>query len=270
MRPSSPARRKSRVGSALLAGLCATCGPCFVACREIPIELNEPVSERLAEAPDDRLLRHVLVRFVHLDGRVDYAGIATEPEALDGYLDRVARTDPEALEPSTRLAFWINAYNAMFLRAVSLWHPLPSTRRVPAIDRRTILHVGGEALTLAAIRERKIFGAGDPRALFALRTGSESGPVTGREPISAAQLDSELRTRTRDFLADPKRNDLDASDGVIELSRLFDRYRDLFGSSERGIVDFLIAQRPGLRESLRKPRLVVRWKRWDEQLDEGR
>jgi hypothetical protein len=242
----------------------------LASCSELPVELNEPVESLRTTAPDDRILRHVLVRFVRLDGRVDYAGIATEPGAIDEYLGQVASTDVAALEPAVQRAFWINAYNAMFLRAVSLWHPKPSIRRIPAIDRRVILHVGSERLTLAAIRERKILGAGDPRALFALRTGSSSGPQTGREPLAPGQLDTELHRKAREFLMDAERNDLDASDGTIDLSRLFERYLDLFGSDRKGLLDFLIKQRPGLREQLDQPGLAVRWKPWDDRLDDAR
>ena len=110
--------------------------------------------------------------------------MARKYQALDEYLGQVGSTDVDALAPAARRAFWINAYNAMFLRAVSKWHPQTSIRRVPAIDRRVVIHVGEEPLTLAAIRERKILGAGDPRALFALRTGSASGPDERHPPSS--------------------------------------------------------------------------------------
>ncbi|MBL8897525.1 MAG: DUF547 domain-containing protein [Planctomycetes bacterium] len=250
--------------------LLALAGALFASCTELPVRVNEPVEERRGTPPDDRILRHVLARFVRIDGRVDYAGIATEPGALQEYLDQVAATDVEALAPAQRTAFWINAYNALFLRAVSYWHPLVSTRRFPAIDRRVILHVGAEPLSLAAIRERKLLAGGDPRVLFALRTGSRSGPDAGREPFAAEDLDLELRRRAREFLMDSSRNDLDARDGAIELSRLFDRYRDVFGSSREALLEFVIAQRPGLGDALRRKDLVVRWKTWDERLDEAR
>lgn len=270
MNASPSARRKSRLerGSGLL--LCTLAVVSAGACTELPIQLNEPVSELRAEPPDDRVLRHVLARFVRVDGRVDYAGIAAEPGALQGYLEQVAATDLAAFSAEQRLAFWVNAYNALFLRAVSLWHPLPSTRRFPAIDRRVLLHVGTEPLSLAAIRERKLLPLGDPRVLFALRCGSSSGPAVGREPLRAEDLEAELRTRSRQFLMDAALNDLDASDGAIELSRLFERYRDVFGGNRQGILDFIASQRPGLRESLRRPDLVVRWKPWDDRLDEAR
>lgn len=255
-----------------LAPYLAVLGCCAwgTSCREIPITVNEPVTELRDGPPDDRILRHVYARFVRLDDRVDYAGIAAEPEALEEYLGQVASTDLNQLDAAQLQVFWINAYNALFLRAVTYWHPLRSVRRFPAIDRRVVLYVGDEALTLAGIRERKILAGGDRRALFALRTGSQSGPVVGREPLVAKDLENELRARTRDYLMDTARNDLSASDGSIELSRLFDRYSDLFGSNREGLLAFLIEARPGLREALRNPKLSVRWKVWDERLDESR
>jgi hypothetical protein len=270
MNASPSARRKSRAerGSALL--LCALASVPAGSCTELPVHLNEPVEELRAEPPDDRVLRHVLARFVRVDGRVDYAGIAAEPGALEEYLEQVAATDVAALTAEQQLAFWANAYNALFLRAVSLWHPLPSTRRFPAIDRRVLLYVGEEPLSLAAIRERKLLPLGDPRVLFVLRCGSSSGPAVAREPLRANELEAELRTRTREFLMDSERNDFDARDGAIELSRLFERYRDVFGGDRSGILEFIAVQRPGLRDLLRGPELVVRWKPWDDRLDEAR
>jgi hypothetical protein len=270
MNASLPARRKSAPERGSRRALWCLSAAFLLGCSEVPVRLNEPVEPSRSAPPDDRILRHVFARFVRIDGRVDYAGIATEPGAIEEYLDQVAATDVAALSKEQRTAFWINAYNALFLRAVSLWHPLVSTRRFPAIDRRVVLHVGAEPLSLAAIRERKLLDGGDPRALFALRMGSRSGPDAGREPLGAADLDAELRRRTREFLMDSTRNDLDASDGVLELSRLFDRYRDAFGSTREGILEFIAAQRPGLRDALRRRDLVIRWKPWDERLDEAR
>ncbi|MBK9385006.1 MAG: DUF547 domain-containing protein [Planctomycetes bacterium] len=270
MNASLPARRKSAPERRVRLLIPALSVAFLLGCREAPVRLNEPVEPSRTAPPDDRILRHVYARFVRIDGRVDYAGIAIEPGAVEEYLDQVAATDVAALTPEQRTAFWINAYNALFLRAVSLWHPLVSTRRFPAIDRRVLLHVGAEPLSLAAIRERKLLDGGDPRILFALRTGSRSGPDAGREPLKAAGLDAELRRRTREFLMDSSRNELDPSDGVLELSRLFDRYRDVFGSSREGLLEFIATQRPGLRDALRRRDLVVRWKPWDERLDEAR
>lgn len=225
--------------------------------------------------PDLGPLRSVLKRFVRLDGRVDYAGLSVDGRMLELYLEDAADTDVEALSEPERIAFWVNTYNAFFLRAMVLWHPARSMRAIPAWDRRVILYIGQEELSLAALRERKLLATGDPRLLFVLRTGSASGPLVGREPLVPEDLDGQLDRAVREFLSDSTRNRFDSENRRAEISRLFDRYRDVFvGESgldaRSAVVEFLARSAPGLASWIREADVRVEFAPWSEELFSAR
>src|SRR5687768_16213691 len=52
------------------------------------------------------------------DGRVNYPGLSTD-QGFSAYLDRIAEFDPDSLPSLTaRLAFWVNAYNALAVQGI--------------------------------------------------------------------------------------------------------------------------------------------------------
>ena len=81
-----------------------------------------PVSEGfLANAPDfdhsdwDRVLK----KHVNTVGEVDYAALKTDRALLDSYVKRLAEANPSLPTRQAELAFWLNAYNALVIKAVT-------------------------------------------------------------------------------------------------------------------------------------------------------
>ncbi|MEO1478576.1 MAG: DUF547 domain-containing protein, partial [Bacteroidota bacterium] len=72
----------------------------------------------------------VLKTYVDRNGLVDYAGLLNDRAGLDGYLERLAATDPSNLGRSEQLAFWINAYNAYTLQLVRDRGPVKSIKKI--------------------------------------------------------------------------------------------------------------------------------------------
>src|SRR5579871_761646 len=72
----------------------------------------------------------LLQEYVDRDGNVDYArwkDSATDLRRLDEYLDALSRASPDL--PTTRdakLAFWINAYNAVTIKGILRQYPVVS------------------------------------------------------------------------------------------------------------------------------------------------
>ena len=81
------------------------------------VESDERVGKAFPAITADEM-RHdlydgVLQKHVDSQGRVNYAALKSNPQALESYLDLLAAASPEDLPtPQARLAFWINAYNA--------------------------------------------------------------------------------------------------------------------------------------------------------------
>ncbi len=182
----------------------------------------------------DSLLRRHVKR-----GRVDYAGIRRYSMSLiREYWYRLANTDPARFQggKQARLAFWINAYNALVLRLV--------LQKLPRKWSRYTFAVGGARVTLAQIRNKIIRGRfKNPRALFALVRAARGDPGLRARAYTGRKLDRRLRAVTRRYLKDTKRGvRLDTGRKIVFLPRLFKRYPKDFGRPPyKGVLSFVVA-----------------------------
>jgi hypothetical protein len=187
----------------------------------------------LGEAPqryEDADWAEVLRERVDGRGRVDYAALVAHREPLDRYVALLAevspRNRPELFgDRDHRLAYWINAYNALTLfQVVERW-PLDSVgdsswRRLEFFVRTRFV-VGGETFDLQGLENDVVRGEfGEPRVHFALNCASAGCPRLPREPFRGDRLEEQLEGGTREFL-DEERN-VAVEDGVVVLSEIFD------------------------------------------------
>lgn len=205
-----------------------------------------------------RLFDSLLRRHVKL-GRVDYAGIRRYSMALmREYQHRLANTNPARLKggKAFRLAFWINAHNALSLLTVLRrgLRTAKARKRVKATARRPTRYafqVGGRWYTPAQIRNQIIRGRfKDPRALFAL-VGSPGDPWLRARAYTGRKLARRLRAAARRYLSHPKRGvSLDRKKKVVLLPQLFSRYRkDFSGSRFKGALAFVAAHLKNVQDA---------------------
>ena len=169
-------------------------------------------------------------------GRVDYAALARDRAALDRFVAWVAATSPEShpeLFPTRerRLAYWIDAYNALVLRAIVDAWPVSSVRDLaPDFGAfRLPRRVGGRARSLDAIEKDVLRGLGDPRIHFALNCGAVSCPALSAEPWAGPDVDARLDAAVRRALADPAHLRIDPATRTVSVSRLFEWYAEDLG-----------------------------------------
>lgn len=178
----------------------------------------------------------VLERFVDEHGRVDYRTLKTGREPLDRYVDTLAGTpgsDYGSWSENEKIAFWINAYNALTLRTIIDHYPIrkggllgggkPGGIRDISGAWNGIKHdVLGEAMTLDHIEHgilRKQFL--EPRVHFALVCASIGCPVLRREPYDGKRLDAQLEDQAGRFLLDPAKFKIDPDRRRVFLSPIF-------------------------------------------------
>jgi len=178
--------------------------------------------------PLDTLLR----ANVHAD-TVDYAALAKSAE-LRAYVAALGKTDPATLpDRASRLAFWINAYNAFTITGVLGYYPgITSVAKMKPDfgffkDARFV--VGGKKLSLNQIENEIIRPRfHDPRVHAALNCASVSCPPLAPHAFTAAKLESQLDARMRAFVRDPKRNHVDPAAGPVRVSPIFKWYAEDF------------------------------------------
>ena len=186
----------------------------------------------------DRLLH----RYVQ-DGRVDYAGLAAERKALEGYAASLANVEVNDL-PSrdAQLAFWINAYNAVVVQAVLQRYPLRSVRQVGGFFDGLRYQIAGRRLTLNDI-EGAARALGDWRSHFAVVCASSSCPPLRSEAYVPQHLDAQLAEQTRRFLKDSERG-LKLAGNTLWVSKIFNWYpTDFVPAGQLGALRRLTAEK---------------------------
>jgi len=147
-----------------------------------------------------RNLDQVLDVYVR-DGYVYYRALKQDRRLLDAYVNGLAAVSIDAAPRDERLAFWLNAYNALVLRTVIDHVPIPprssdyppgSIRQIPGAFERLTHRVAGRSVTLDQIEQTILPGFQDPRVYFALGRGAVGGGRLRSEAFTAAGLQRQL------------------------------------------------------------------------------
>lgn len=164
-----------------------------------------------------------LVRRHVTHGLVDYQAIQKERALFDRYVERLASVDPAQLDSTEeRLAFWINAYNALVVHAVLERYPLASVKRIRGFFDGLRYEVGGRTLTLNDV-EAQGRALGDWRIHMALVCASSSCPPLRSEAYVASRLNLQLTEQAMQFLSDTQRG-LRVDGNTLWLSKIYDWY----------------------------------------------
>jgi len=207
---------------------------------------------------DHGLLDAALRAYVNDAGLVDYASIGQDAGFLE-YLHRLANTDPAGLaNDMARLAFWINAYNALVIQGVldALPPKLAAWPRFNVLEvtepgledpgrgffRGFRFMVGGRRYALDEIehgillqrdewvrRDRKFYasvGAGtpDPRVHFALVCAAKGCVKLRRGAYTRDAVDEQLDAAIAGFVRDEARIRFDRPQKTMHVSQLLEWY----------------------------------------------
>ncbi len=204
----------------------------------------------------------VLSARVDPNGMVDYDALKADAERLNRFARELGWLETETYEQwdqPTRIALWLNAYNALTLKAIvdnypikpgvltSLAFPANSIRQIPGVWDRLTFRVMGTDRTLDQIEHqvlRKRFN--EPRIHMALVCAAKGCPPLRREPYRGESLGRQLNDQTRRFLADPTKFRIDRENDVVHLSSIFKWFGKDFVASykpDRGFGDGSEAQR---------------------------
>jgi hypothetical protein len=190
----------------------------------------------VASAADHAVWSSLLERFVDDEGRVDYKRWKADAAAvkqLDEVIEGFASFD-EGAPREKKLALFVNAYNAITVRAIVEFHPIASIK-----DKVSILgfnvwkdykrNVAGKERSLDQIEHEVLRKLGDPRIHFAIVCASIGCPVLRREAYEPEKIDAQLEDQVQRFLADPTKFKVDGN--TAKLSKLLDWFGEDFGGT---------------------------------------
>jgi Protein of unknown function, DUF547 len=165
-----------------------------------------PPAVEALHAPFDHLL-DLNVR----DGLVYYRALKSERGRLDRYvasLDVPAATY-EKWSREQKVAFWLNAYNAVVLRTIVNAYPIrgkapdypsSSIRQIPGAFERTKHRLAGRSVTLDEIAKTILPEFKDPRVYIALGRGAVGSGRLRSEAYTAARLEAQLASVQAEFV----------------------------------------------------------------------
>lgn len=212
------------------AGPTVTVGANVAAAQRVPVE-------KIDHSGWDTLLQ----RYVDERGFVDYAAwksAAADQQALDGYLRLLSsaslsgKTTREA-----RLAFWINAYNAVTVKGILREYPTSSIRNHTAklygynIWKDLVLPVEGRNYSLEQIEHEVLRKLSEPRIHFAIVCASIGCPRLLNRAYTASELDEQLSVNAKAFFADKTKFTYDARRRTIQVSPILEWFATDFGAT---------------------------------------
>jgi hypothetical protein len=171
------------------------------------------------------------------EGRVNYKKLKENETKLMAFLHALESLESEIYRTwyqEEKIAFWINAYNALTLEAIlenypikssffkSLRFPKSSIRQIPGVWNTMTFPVMGEELTLDFIEHqvlRKNFH--EPRIHMALVCAAQGCPPLRQEPYEGETLSEQLNDQVQRFLSDKRNFFIDKKKGIINLSSIF-------------------------------------------------
>lgn len=174
---------------------------------------------------NDEDYTEVLKKYLDASGRVDYGQLKRDRKKLDQFNAGIASVSPSAYNAWTdpeKIAFLLNAYNALTLEVIINHYPTKSIREISGVWDRLEFTVVGQKITLNAIEHetlRKKFN--EPRIHMALVCASIGCPKLRKEPYTAEKLNTQLDQQARIFLASPSNFRIDRETGKVYVSSLF-------------------------------------------------
>ncbi|MCA1583478.1 MAG: DUF547 domain-containing protein [Acidobacteria bacterium] len=225
--------------------------------------------------------------------RVDYAALDADRRPLDRIVATFAepaQSEEQSWSREQRMAFWINAYNVLTLRAIVSHYPIRagvftvsprnSIRQIDGVWTTLAWDVAGRRVTLDDIEHRILRPTfADARVHFAINCASISCPLLADVPYRAETLDAALDAAARRYLSSAEGLRVDGD--TVSVSSIFKWYGDDFISQysplapngrnarERAILGTIVRFGPAqTAERVRTGRSRIKYLHYDWSLND--
>ncbi len=192
--------------------------------------------DQIDHAEWDALLR----KYCDAKGMVDYVAwhrTGPDRQRLETYLARLSAADPKRTAAgAAKMAFWINAYNAVTIHGILREYPTTSIRNHTAkifgynIWDDLLLPVGDRTYSLNQMEHDVLRKMGDPRIHFAIVCASIGCPPLLNGAYLPQELDKQLTTNAKRFFADREKFRYDAAKKTMQLSPILKWFAEDFGA----------------------------------------
>ncbi|MFD2543369.1 DUF547 domain-containing protein [Lacinutrix gracilariae] len=179
----------------------------------------------------------LLQKNVSENGNVNYIAFKNNPTELQDYITALGNNMPtDTWTKKDKLAYWINAYNALTIDLIIKNYPVKSIKDIKNPWDQKLWKLGEKWYNLNEIEHEILRKMNEPRIHFAIVCASFSCPKLQNQAFTASNLEEQLNSATKAFLADSNRNEI-ASDS-IKISKIFQWFSKDF-KQNGSLIDFL-------------------------------
>lgn len=197
------------------------------------------------------------------DGYVYYRALKADRRLLDSYVNALPSASVASASREEQMTFWLNAYNALVLRAIidhypigqrSREYPQHSVRQIPGAFEGARHQVAGKSLTLDQIEQTVLPGFNDPRVFLALGRGAAGSGRLRSEAFRPEALEHQLAEVASECINHAHCASIDPLANTVMISSIFswrskefssayaDRAPDVFATRspiERAVLAFI-------------------------------
>lgn len=199
-----------------------------------PQQFTPPVK---AEKFDHTSWNELVVSYVSANGNVNYEGFRKNSKTLREYIASLGAHMPEeSWTKNDKLAYWMNAYNAMTVDLILRNLPLESIKDIDKPWDQRLWKLGEKWYNLDEIEHQILRKMDDPRIHFGINCASFSCPPLLNEAFTAEKVNTQLDFLAKRFINDSTRNTI--SSDSIEISKIFNWFSKDF-KQNGNVIDFL-------------------------------
>lgn len=189
---------------------------------------------------DHTPLEILLTKYVNSQGYVAYAqwhANKADRDELKSYLAQIASAQVNPYSSNARLAFYINAYNAIVLDSILNQWPVKSVMTLDGFFDKDKHTIAGQKMTLDDLEHNKVIRVQfqEPRIHFLLVCAAKSCPRLLSTAMTAVNLEKHLESAAREFI--PRATRVDGN--KVYTSQLFNWFKKDFEKHSGSIQAYL-------------------------------
>jgi len=208
------------------------------------IEIEEIQSETVVEPPikpqaafNHSAWNSLLQKYVSDNGNVNYKGFKNESSKLKAYIKLLGENLPtNAWTKEDKLAYWMNAYNALTVDLIVQNYPIKSIKDIDNPWKQRLWKLGSKWYNLDGIEHQILRKMNEPRIHFGIACASYSCPKLLNEAFTASNVEAQFEKATKAFIVDKKHNEI--SENKLYLSKIFKWFAKDFKQNGT-LIDFL-------------------------------
>ncbi len=183
---------------------------------------------------------NIFFRTFVVESKVDYASLKNDSQSLNDLLKIASELDLSTLDSNSYKAFWINTYNLAVIKGIVGSYPLSSVKEILGFFDKKTYNIGGEELTLKKIEEKKLRNVlNDSFLNFVLVCAANGCPPLISEAYMPDSIDMQLEFQAKKSINNPNFVRVNKKKKTVEISEIFDWYRDEFINQDERIIDFI-------------------------------